>query len=64
MHSHYLCEEIVIVLAKPFCGLAAPVLELNTATGTSPVQKHLKLGETTLSWVLEDKRMYVLPFVS
>ena len=52
-----------MVLSKPISRLAAPVLELDTATGTSPVQKHFKRGETTLSWVLEDKLMYVLLFL-
>ena len=50
------------MLAKPI-RLAAPVLELETARGTSPVQKYFKCGETTLSWVLEDQLMYVLPLV-
>ena len=58
------CEEIDIVLAKPIGRAVAPVLELDTATGSSLVQKHFKRGETTLRWVLEDKPiMYVLPFL-
>src|SRR6266550_695944 len=63
-HALTLCEEIEIVLAKPISWPAAPVLELSdTATETSTVQKHFKCGETTLRWALENKRMYVLPFL-
>jgi len=64
-HALTLCEEIEIVLAKPISWPAVPVLELSdTATGTSTVQKHFKRGETPLRWVLEDKPMYVLLFLS
>ena len=63
LHALTLCGEIDIMLAKPISWPAAPVLELEAATGTPSVQKHFQRGQTTLRWVLDDKQMYVLPFL-